>query len=156
MGEAVAVELDAEAAARAEVGEHRLQIARRVGALAVLPDADVGDVGGVLRLAQVGRAGQQRDAAVAADIEALEEAEAEAVVAGEPIVALLREQQQAIEPALGHRGEQPPLAGGHFVGGEVDGQMRTPAGARKRAASEIASRCRRRQVAAGLSSAAQR
>ena len=130
MGEAVAVELDAEAAARADVREHRLQIVGRVGAFAVLPDADVGDVGGVLGLAQVGRAGQQRDAAVAADIEALEEAEAEAVVTGEPIVALLREQQQPIEPALGHGGEQPTLAGGHFVSGEMNGQMRTPAGAR--------------------------
>ena len=96
------------------LGEHRLQIACRVGAFAVLPDAHVGDVGGVLGLAQVGRAGQQRDAAVAADIEALEEAEAEAVVAGKPVVALLREQQHAIEPTLGHGGEQPALAGGHF------------------------------------------
>jgi len=36
MGAAVAAELDAEAAARAEVGEHRLQVAGRVGAFAVL------------------------------------------------------------------------------------------------------------------------
>jgi hypothetical protein len=130
MGEAIAVELDAEPAARAEFHEHRFQIMGRVGAFAVLPDAHVGDVGRMARLAQVGRAGQQRDAAVAADVKALEEAEAEAVVAGEPIVALLREQQQTVEPALSHRREQPPLAGGHFVSGEMNGQMRTPAGAR--------------------------
>ena len=135
MGQAVAVELDPEAAARAEVGEHRPQVAGRIGAFAVLPDAHVGDVGGALGLAQVGRAGQQRDAAVGAEIEALEEAEAETVVAGEPIVALLREQQQAVEPALGHRGEQPPLAGGHFVGGEMDGHAELRLGA-KSAASE--------------------
>ncbi len=94
MGEAVAVEFDAQATTGAEVGEHRFQIHGGVGLRAIAPDADVGDVGGLLRLTEIGGAGQQRDPAISRDIKALEKAEAERVIAGEPIIALLREKQQ--------------------------------------------------------------
>ena len=56
-----------------------------------------------------------------ADVEALEEAEAETVVAGQPIVALLREQQQAVELLRRHRGGEAGLARGHFAFGKMDG-----------------------------------
>ena len=100
------------------------EVARRVGIRAVRPDADVRDVGRVPRLPQIGRAGQQRRAAVRADVEALEEAEAERVVAGQPIHALLREQQQAVERALRHGGLQPRHAGVHFGGAKCTGMDR--------------------------------
>ena len=105
MGQAVAVEFDSEPRAGPEIVEHFAQIPNRVGVRAVLPNANRLDIGSVLGLSEIGRTRQQRDAAVGADIEALEEAEAETVVAGQPIIALLREQQQAVEPLGRHRGE---------------------------------------------------
>ncbi len=98
-------------------------------------------------LTQVGRARQQRHAPVGADVEALEEAEAERIVAGEPIIALLGEQQQPIELARRHRGEEALLAGGHFGRGEMHGHRGLPTIARERKRAEaLASR---RQAAEG-------
>ena len=79
----------------------------RIVPCAVGPDDDVLDDGGVARLAQVRRAGQQCHLAIALHHKALEEAEAERVVAGEPVHAFLREQQHAVELALGHGGDEP-------------------------------------------------
>ena len=44
----------------------------------------------------------------------LEEAEAERVVAGQPVHALLREQQHGVELLLGHLDHQPVAAGVEF------------------------------------------
>src|SRR3546814_6643818 len=60
-------------------------------------DADFLGRGSLLGLAQVGRARQQHEAAVGAEIEALEEDVAEGVVAGQVVHALLAEHQQAVE-----------------------------------------------------------
>ena len=73
-----------------------------MGAVAIDPDADVFDDGSVLGLAKVGRAGQQRHAAVGVENQALEETVAEAVVAGQPVHALLARR------AAWHRGRVPP------------------------------------------------
>ena len=127
MGEALRVVFDAEPAPGVQARQHRGEVARRLGLGAVLPDADVGDIGRMLRLPEIGGAGQQRRATIRADIEALEEAEAEGVVAGEPVVAFGREQQRAVELLRGEGFEHAGLAGGHFGGGEVDGHdLRTP------------------------------
>jgi hypothetical protein len=67
------------------------------------PDPDVLDVGGVLRLPEVGRAGQQHQAPVGAEIEALKIDVAEGVVAGQVIHAFLPEHQKPVEPALLHQ-----------------------------------------------------
>ncbi|KAI9881692.1 MAG: hypothetical protein M1823_006597, partial [Watsoniomyces obsoletus] len=76
---------------------------------------------GVLGLAEVGGAGEKRHAAVGEDHEALEEAEAEGVVARQPIHALLLEQEHRVEPLAGHGGEQRLAAAGEFDGGEMQG-----------------------------------
>ena len=120
--EPVALELDAEAlAGEPELGAEVLEVERRIGVGGVLPDAHVGDDRGVPRLAQIGRAGQERHAPVGRDDEALEEAEAERVVAGRPVHRLLLEQQQAVEPRLRHGGEQRALAAVELFRGEVQG-----------------------------------
>ncbi len=119
MREPLRVVLDPEPPPCPEIVEHPRKIPRGLGVGGVLPDADVGDVGRALRLPQVRRARQQRRAAVGADIEALEEAEAEGVVAGQPIITLGREQQRAVEPGVGQRGQQAGLARRHLVGGEM-------------------------------------
>ena len=95
------VVLDAEPlAGQALLRQQRAQLLGRIAALAVDPDADVLDDRGVLRLAQIGRAGQQDQIAVGAQHEALEEAVAEGVVAGQPVHALLLEHQKSVELAL--------------------------------------------------------
>src|SRR6202034_4422519 len=87
----------------------------------VLPDSNVTDVRGALGLAKVRRTGQQGYARVGANIEALEETEAESVVAGQPIHALLREEQQAVELLGRHGGDQAVFPRSHFAFGKMDG-----------------------------------
>ena len=116
MGEAIAVVFDAEPAPRAEILEHRAEIRGRIGVDAILPDANVRNVGRVLRLPQIGRARQQSGAPIGADIEALKEAEAERVVAGQPEQALLGEQQHAVEACGRHRRQETLFARRHFGG----------------------------------------
>jgi hypothetical protein len=71
-----------------------------IGASLIGPDADILDDRGVQGLAQVGSAGQEGKPAVGTEIEALEEAEAEGVVAGQIVHALLVKHQDAVEPLL--------------------------------------------------------
>jgi hypothetical protein len=98
--ETVGLVLDAEPFAReALLGQEIAQLQSRIAALAVDPDADVLDDRGVLRLAQVRRAREQHQIAVGAQHQALGEAVAERVVAGQPVHALLLEHQQGIELA---------------------------------------------------------
>jgi hypothetical protein len=98
-----------------------LQIRGRVRIRGILPDANVADVGGVLRLAQIGRARQQRHAPVGGEHEALEEAEPEGVVAREPVHGFLLEQQQPIEAFAHYRFTERGFAAGEFGFGEVQG-----------------------------------
>ena len=119
MGEPVTVIFDAKPPAGAEVLQHRFEIEGRIGAGAIAPDADVFDIRRVLGLPQIRRAGQQRGPPVGRDIEALEEAEAETVVAGQPIIALLREQQRAIEFSGGERRDEQIAAAQHFLCAEM-------------------------------------
>jgi len=69
----------------------------------------------MLRLAQIRRAGEQRQLAIGAEIEALEKAEAEGVIAREIIHALLLEHEQAVEIGFLHggncRGDALPVFG---------------------------------------------
>jgi hypothetical protein len=74
---------------RPEAFQHVLELVRRPRALGIGPDADVLQDRGVLGLAQVRRPGQQRQLAVRSQIQALEEAEPEGVVAGQVIHAFL-------------------------------------------------------------------
>ncbi len=105
MRQAVALRFDAEPfAGSAETGKHVAKLIGRPRALSIGPDADVADDRGVLRLAQIGGARQQSKPALGPEIEALEEAEAEAVIAGQVIHALLLEHQQAIKPGRLERG----------------------------------------------------
>ena len=109
------VVFDADAGAeQIEVVEQVAQVDRRVGAVAVGPQHDVVDDRGVARLAQIGRAGEQHHRAVGLHHQALEEAEAERVVAGQPVHALLGEQQHGIELLLGHLDHQPVAPGVKF------------------------------------------
>ena len=73
---------------------------------AIRPDPDVGENGGMLGLAQVRRAGEERRSASGRDNKALEEAEAERVVAGEPVHRLLLKQEHPVEAGALHRGQQ--------------------------------------------------
>ena len=98
-----------------------------------------------MRLPQVGRAGQQRDPPIRADVKALEEAEAKSVVAGEPVVAVLREQQRAIEATLAERGHEAGLARRHFVGRKVNGHAASSV--RKSETAQVESRPVTRYVA---------
>lgn len=66
-------------------------------------------VRGVLCLPEIGKAGQQCHRAVGAKDEALEEAETEAVVAGQPEHRFLLEQEERIEP-VGLHGHQERVA----------------------------------------------
>jgi hypothetical protein len=90
------------------------------------PDADVLDVGGVLRLPQVGRAGQQHHAAVGAQIQTLEKDVAERVVAGQVIHALLTEDQQPVEPARLHQRDGAFAPAGQFGFGEMQRHASAP------------------------------
>ena len=87
--------------------------------MAVHPDADVVDHRRVPRLEQIGGAGEQHEAAVGAEIEALEIDVAERVVAGQPVHALLAEAEQAVEPAFGERPCGAGAALGQFIAGEM-------------------------------------
>src|SRR5690606_19383167 len=119
-GQAMGVVLHAQAlAGKALLGEERAQVLGRVAALAVDPDPDVLDDRGVPRLAQIRRAGEQDQIAVRAQHQALEEAVAERVVAGEPVHALLLEQEHAVEPPRRHRLERPLAARGELFAAEV-------------------------------------
>ena len=68
----------------------------------------------MLCLAQVSRAGEQRELSVNAEIEALEEAEPEGVITREVVHRLLLEHQQAVELLLFHRGDGGLDAAGVF------------------------------------------
>ena len=148
-GQAVGVPLDAEAAAgEAELGEERAQVALGRGVAGVAPDADVGDARGEAGLQPVGGAGEQDEAAVGGQDERLEVDVAEGVVAGQPVHALLAEEQQRVEAGLGHRGEGGGLAGGELLGWEV--QVGAGLNHRPRSpAASIAGRSRSRTAAAG-------
>ena len=101
MGEAIGIGLDAEPlAGGAEIPEHVAQLIGRAGAGLVGPDADVLDDRGVPGLPQIGGAGQERQPPIGSEIEALEEAEAERVVAGEVVHALLIEHQEPVQLLL--------------------------------------------------------
>jgi hypothetical protein len=101
--EPIALELHPERLAlESEVARESPEFEGRVGLGRVLPDADVIEGRGMLRLAQIGRAGEERHAPIRCEHERLEEAEAERVVAGEPVHRLLLEQQQPVEPRLRH------------------------------------------------------
>ena len=63
---------------------------------------------------------EQHQIAVGAQHQTLEEAVAERVVAGQPVHALLLEQQQRIQPARRHRRQRPPPRG-ELLPGEVQG-----------------------------------
>ncbi len=121
--EAVRLVLDAEALARkAELRCESLEVEGRIGIGRVLPDADVLDRGGMLRLAQIGRSGEERHAPVRGHDQALEEAEAEGVVARQPIHGFLLEQQHPVEPGVRQGGEEGGLAALVFRRGEMQGQ----------------------------------
>ena len=114
--------LDAEPAApQPEIVQHDGEVLRRRSLGLVCPDADICDRRRVTRLPKVGRAGQQRGAAIGADIEALEEAEAERVVARQPIHAVLREEQQAVEVPCGEFLLEARHAALHLAGLEMQG-----------------------------------
>ncbi len=102
MGEAIGIGLDAEPlAGGAEIPKHVAQLIGRAGAGLVGPDADVLDDRGVPGLPQIGGAGQERQPPIGSEIEALEEAEAERVVAGEVVHALLLEHQKRCRALVG-------------------------------------------------------
>ena len=124
--EPVRLPLDAEpGAAAAVLFQDRPQVGpRRVGVGQVHPDSDVLDHRGDARLAQVGRARQERHRPVGVEVEALEEAEAEGVVAGQVVHALLAEEEEPVEPAPGHRVDGAPPAFGQLVRREVKGHLR--------------------------------
>src|SRR5689334_8825346 len=65
--------------------------------------------------------GTHRSLRITAQHEALEEAVAERVVAGEPVHALLLEQQEPVEPGVGDRGAGGLQAAGVLGRGEVRG-----------------------------------
>ena len=106
--EALRLVFGADALARkAKLLRERLQLGGRRGILRVFPDADILDERGPARLAQIGRAGEERHASVELHDEALKEAEAEGVIAREPIEALLGEEEHGVEAVCLHRGLQP-------------------------------------------------
>ena len=116
----MAVIFDAEALAfEAAAPEEVLQIVSGRRAVAVDPDADVFDDRGVLGLAQVRGAGEEHDLAVGAQDQALKEAEAEGVVAGEPVHALLLEHEERIKAAFVHGLECTLPTFGKLVCGEM-------------------------------------
>ncbi len=120
-GQALGVALDADQGASTAVpGDHIAERASRVRAGFVDPDADVLDDRGVLRLSQVRRAGEQGHPPVAAEPEALEEAEPEGVVAGQVVHALLLEEQDAEEAAPLQRADHRIASLVELVPREVD------------------------------------
>ena len=129
-GQAVRVELDRDAAAgEAQFLEDSLQVAGGIGVLGVPPDPDVLDRAGLAGLDQVGPARQQHDGpVVGGDDGALEEDEAAGVVAGEPEMAFLREDQHGVEAARLQRLPEPLLPREVLLAGE--GKHRTGGGER--------------------------
>ncbi len=112
--------LDTDALTAAAVIRHHVaQFAGRIRPLAVGPDADVLDHRGETRLALVGRARQQGQGAVGAQIHALEHAVAAGVITGQVIHALLAEDQETVEPGLAHLRAGAPPAVGKFLAGEM-------------------------------------
>ena len=69
----------------------------------------------MLGLAQIGGAGEERHSAIGTEVETLEKAKAECVIAGEPIHALLLEQQNTIQFARFHDIEEAVAAGEEFI-----------------------------------------
>ena len=106
--------------------EQRPQIAGGVHALGVLPDADVLDVGGMPRLAEIREPREQGHAAAGVHDQALEQAEAEGVVAGEPVHGLLLEAEQGVEPGVADRRRRAPAPFRHLFGAEMDRHVRGP------------------------------
>ncbi len=78
------------------------------------------------RLAQVGRTGEQDHRTIPLDHERLEEAIAEGVVAGQPVHALLREEQDRVELFFLHLGREPRQAGRIFFFGEMKRHLKPP------------------------------
>lgn len=125
----IGVILDPDPLAAAAILRHQIaQFGRRVGALAVGPDADVLDHRSEARLALVGRARQQGQGAVRPQIQALEHAVAAGVVAGQVIEALLAEDQETVEPGLRHLRAGAPLPRGKFLPGEMERHLPSPIG----------------------------
>ncbi len=117
-----------DADARAEqvhLVEQIAQFERRIGPFAVGPNDDVVDGRGLPRLAQVGRAGKQHHGAVRLHHQALKEAEAEGVVAGQPIHAFLGEQEDRVELLVGHFDHQAVPARIVFGALEMQGHQRS-------------------------------
>jgi hypothetical protein len=105
------------------------QLARGLRVGAVDPDADVLHDRSAARLAQVGRAGQRRRAAVGGQNKALEEDVAEAVVVREVVHALLPEHQQGVGAAVLHLPRGAGAPGRELTFCEVQGHpSRPPAG----------------------------
>ena len=95
------------------------QRTRRIGILGIPPQADVLDRAGLARLQQVGAARQQRDRRrLGGHHGALEEHEAAAVVAGQPVMAFLCEDQDCVEPILRQGRAQLRLSRQVFLTGE--------------------------------------
>ena len=125
--QSVRVVFDADAAAeQVHVVEKVPEVAGRIGVGPVDPNDDTVDGRGLAGLAQIGRTCQQRHLAVGLDHQALEEAEAEAVEAGEPVHALLREEQHGVQLFLLHRLQQASSSVGIFVRGELQGHLIAP------------------------------
>ena len=148
-GQTMGVVLDAEAlAGKALLRQQRAQLHGRIGARAVDPDADVLDDRGVLGLAQIRRARQQDQIAVRPQHQALEEAVAEGVVAGEPVHALRLEHQQPVQPARRHRLQHLAPALVELFAGEVQSHDYLPGRSHKTvrtgAAKPLGARRRRR------------
>jgi hypothetical protein len=82
MAQAIAVEFDAEGFAGAcEITHHGDEILRGIGIFAVFPDAYIVEDRGVLGLAQIGGAGEERHAAIGTEVETLEKAKARLTLA---------------------------------------------------------------------------
>ncbi len=99
------------------------QIDGRIGIVAIGPDGNIFDIGGVTRLSQIGRAGHQHCRSVSLHHEALEEAKAERVIAGQPVHAFLCEQQQSIKLLFLHLQDQTVATCSEFFRLEVKGHV---------------------------------
>ncbi|MNH30867.1 hypothetical protein D3C79_911840 [compost metagenome] len=83
---------DANACAeKIELRQDVAQIYGRIGIVAIGPDGNIVDIGGVTRLPQIGRAGHQHCRSISLHHETLEKAKAERVIASQPVHAFLRE-----------------------------------------------------------------
>ncbi len=121
-GEAVRLIFDPDP--RTEKVEFRQDIAQigsRIGIVAVGPHDDVLDVRRMACLPQIGGSRHQHHRPVCLHHEALEEAESERVIAGQPVHAFLREQQKRIQLFLLHLQDQTVATCGEFFRLEVKG-----------------------------------